>query len=141
MKVIIKRIDKSLPMPEYKTKGAAAMDCYVRQDLKIAPKETALAPLNIVIRPPHGHFTIIAARSSLHKKGLMLANGIGIVDEDYSGNEDELKAAVYNFSDKTVEIKKGDRIAQIIILPFDRVEWEEVENMNGKNRGGFGSTG
>jgi len=63
------------------------------------------------------------------------------VDEDYSGNEDELKAALYNVTDKPVAIKKGERIVQVIVLPFDKVEWEEVEDMGSENRGGFGSTG
>lgn len=141
MKVKIKKIDKSLPLPEYKTGGAAAMDCYVRENTTIAADSVALIPLNIVVKPPKGHFTIIAARSSLPKRGLFLANGIGIVDEDYSGNNDELKAAVYNFTDKPVEIKKGDRIVQVIILPYDKVEWQETENMENENRGGFGTTG
>ena len=141
MKVKIKRIDKTLPLPEYKTGGAAAMDCYVRENITVAAYSVGLIPLNIVVKPPAGHFTVIAARSSLHKSGLFLANGIGLVDQDYSGDNDELKAAVYNFTDKPVEIKKGDRIVQIIVLPFDGVQWEEVEKMDGESRGGFGTTG
>ena len=83
----------------------------------------------------------MAARSSLHKRGLMLANGIGIGDEDFAGDNDEYQAALYNFTDVPVEVKRGDRIVQIIVLPFDRVEWEEVNSHGGRDRGGFGSTG
>lgn len=141
MRVRIKRIDTSLPLPEYKTGGAAAMDCYVREDITVPADSVEMVPLNIIVRPPKGHFTLIAARSSLHKQGLFLANGIGIVDEDYSGDNDELKAAVYNFTDAPVEIKKGDRIVQVIVLSFDKVEWEEVDDMGTASRGGFGTTG
>lgn len=141
MKVKIKRVDTSLPLPKYKTGGAAAMDCSVRENTTIPADSVGMVPLNIIVRPPKGHFTLLAARSSLHKHGLFLANGVGIIDEDYSGNGDELKAAVYNFTDAPVEVRKGERIVQVIVLPFDRVEWEEVDNMGMQTRGGFGSTG
>lgn len=141
MKAKIKRIDKSLPLPEYKTSGAAALDCYVRATVKIEPKKVSYVPLNICIKPPTGHYILIAARSSLHKKGLILANGIGIADEDYCGNGDEYHAAVYNLTDEPVTIEKGDRIVQIILKPYEKVEWQEVEDMENNNRGGFGITG
>lgn len=141
MKVPVRRIDKTLPLPEYKTLGAAAMDCMTRADVTVPPKSVAMAPLNIALKPPRGHFVLLAARSSLHKRGLMMANSIGIGDEDFSGNNDEYQAALYNFTDTPVLLKKGERILQMIVLPFDRVEWEEKESLTDPDRGGFGTTG
>jgi dUTP pyrophosphatase len=141
MKVKIKRIDKSLPLPEYKTKGAAAFDLAAREEVLIKSTKCGYVPLNVCIAPPRGHMVILAARSSLHKKGLMMANGIGIGDEDFSGNDDEYKAALYNFTDSPIKIERGERVVQAIILPVDGVEWEEVDNMESETRGGFGSTG
>lgn len=141
MKVSVRRVDKKLPLPEYKTPGAAAMDCSVREDVRIPPKGVGMAPLNIALKPPKGHFVFLAARSSLHKRGLMMANGIGIGDEDFSGDNDEYQAALYNFTDASVQLKKGDRILQMIILPFDRVEWRETDSLGSPDRKGFGTTG
>lgn len=141
MKVAIRRIDKSVPLPEYKTPGAVAMDCCAREDTTVEPQSFGYIPLNMAIKPPTGHFVLLAARSSLHKRGLMPSNGIGIGDEDFSGDEDEYKAAVYNFTNEPVEVKKGDRVAQMMVLPYDRVVWEEVATLGSNNRGGFGTTG
>ncbi len=141
MKVSVRRVDKKLPLPEYKTPGAAAMDCSVREDVEIPSKSVAMAPLNIALKPPTGHFVLLAARSSLHKRGLVMANGIGIGDEDFSGDNDEYQAALYNFTDAPVALKKGDRILQMIILPFDRVVWNEVDSLGNPDRKGFGTTG
>lgn len=141
MKAKIKRIDKSLPLPAYKTTGAAALDCHVRETVIAAPQQIAYVPLNVCIKPPKGHYVMLVARSSLHKRGLILANGIGIGDEDFCGNQDEYKAAVYNFTNAPVTIEKGDRIAQMIVRPYEKVEWEEVEDMANESRGGFGTTG
>ncbi len=141
MKVSVRRIDKGIPLPEYKTAGAAAMDCSVREDIEIPAMSIAMVPLNIALKPPQGHFVLLAARSSLHKRGLSMANGIGIGDEDFSGDNDEYQAALYNFTHASVALKKGDRILQIIILPFDRVVWDEVDSLGNPDRKGFGTTG
>lgn len=141
MKVKIKRIDKTLPLPSYKTSGAAAFDCYARQTTIAESKRVAYVPLNVCIKPPTGHYVMMAVRSSLHKKGLMLANGVAIGDEDFCGNQDEYHAALYNFSEQSVIIERGERIVQMILKPYDKVEWEEAEDLGEKNRGGFGTTG
>ena len=79
---------------------------------------------------------------NLHKMGLMLINGIGIGDSDYCGSDDEYRAAVYNFSKKTVLVKKAERVVQMLVLRREKVEWEELAEFSKKNnRGGFGSTG
>lgn len=142
MQLKIKRIDKSLPLPEYKTSGAVAFDLTARIDLEIEPHTITLIPLNVIIKIPKGYTVILAPRSSLPlKKGLLIPNGIGILDQDYSGPEDEWKLEVLNFTDKKVKIEKGERIAQGLLVPIEKVKWEEVEKVNQPNRGGFGSTG
>lgn len=141
MKIRIKRFDTALPLPEYKTAGAAAFDCPARETVVIPPKGTAFVPLNIALQLPRGHLALVQARSSLPKRGLMVANGVGLIDEDYSGNNDELTAFLYNFTDEPVTVEKGDRLVQALILPVDRVEWDEVPELSAESRGGFGTTG
>lgn len=141
MRVRIKRIDKSLPLPEYKTEGAACFDFMARIMVTILPKKIVYVPLNVAILHPESHMLIMAARSSLHKKGLMLANNVAIGDTDFSGNEDEYRAALYNFSEKPATIERGERICQGFFRKYERAEWEEVEDLGNQSRGGFGSTG
>ena len=84
---------------------------------------------------------LVALRSSTpRKKGLHKPHGIGVIDNDYCGDEDEVKVQVFNSTDKEVVVEKGERIAQGIFVKIDKFEWDEVEKM-GKSRGGFGSTG
>lgn len=137
----IKRFDASLPLPEYKTSGAAGLDLVARLDTSIALQTVGYVPLNIALELPEGFFALLAARSSLHKKGLMLANGIGVGDYDYRGENDEYVAALYNFTPQTVAITKGERLVQLLIVPVARVEIVEKQIFRGQNRGGFGSTG
>ena len=141
MKVLIKRFDKSVPLPEYKTAGAAGMDLYSREEMIIAPHSVAYVPMNIALQIPEGAWVLLSARSSLHKKGLMLANGIGVGDYDYRGDGDEYKAALLNFTDQEVKIEKGERLTQMIIMQRERVELEEKDQFGTADRGGFGSTG
>jgi dUTP pyrophosphatase len=141
MKSRIKRFDKSLPLPEYKTSGAAGFDLCARTATTIPPHTIGYVPLNIALEPPEGYFVLLAARSSLHKRGLMCANGIGIIDRDYSGNDDEYQAVLYNYTDQLVTVEAGDRLMQGVFVPHIRGTWEEVDDMGNKSRGGFGSTG
>src|SRR3989344_1168008 len=141
MRVRIKRMDKSLPLPEYKTAGAVAFDLASRVSVTILPKGVVRVPLNVAIEPPPGYMVMLAARSSLHKKGLMLAHSVGIVDNDFCGDEDEYIVPLYNFTDLPVSVERGERIAQGMFKKYDKADWEEVENLGNKTRGGFGSTG
>lgn len=141
MKVKIKLFDRSLPLPEYKSAGAAALDLYSRLDLSIDPGTVVYVPLNVALQIPENYFVLMSARSSLQKKGLMMANGIGIGDYDYRGDGDEYQAALYNFSQETVLIEKGERLVQMIVLPREKIELEQLESFFENNRGGFGSTG
>jgi dUTP pyrophosphatase len=141
MKIKIKRFDKTLPLPSKQTNGAAAFDLAAREEVVIAPGTVGYVPLNVALETPPGHFLLIAARSSTHKKGIMMGNGIGIIDPDFSGDEDEVKAVCYNFTDQSVVIEKGFRIAQGTFIPVPAFAWDEVDELPNKNRGGFGSTG
>jgi dUTP pyrophosphatase len=141
MKIKIKRFDKTLPLPAKQTAGAAAFDLAAREEVVIAPGTVGYVPLNIAVETPPGHFLLVAARSSTHKKGLMMGNGIGIIDPDFSGDEDEVKAVCYNFTAAPVVVEKGFRIAQGIFIPAPSFEWDEIDELPNKNRGGFGTTG
>src|SRR3989344_2458570 len=142
MKINIKRLDKSIALPQYQTNGAVAFDLSAREDLFIPSKEIKLVPTGLVVCVPAGYMLMLAARSSLPlKKGLMLPNSIGVIDQDYCGPEDELKIQLYNFTDQAVEIKKGERLAQGIVVKIEKAEWAETEDLENNNRGGFGSTG
>ena len=141
MRIRIKRVDKSIPLPEYQTPGATSMDLYAGKNVEVLPDKTAYIPLNVVMKIPDGYVGILAVRSSTHKMGLMPVNGIGIIDPDYCGDEDVWTLAVWNFTKKKVTVEKGIRIAQILILPREKADWVEVETMGERNRGGFGSTG
>jgi dUTP pyrophosphatase len=141
MNIRIKRFDTTIPLPAYTTSGAAAFDLASREEVHILPGKVGYVPLNIVIAIPEGHTLLLVARSSLHKRGVVPANAVGIIDSDYRGNADELIAALYNFSDTEVVLSRGERIMQGLIVPVTHVEFEEVENMDSPDRGGFGSTG
>lgn len=141
MKVKIKRFDNKLPLPAYSTSGAAAFDLYAREDTVVKPGSVSLVPLNIALQVPDDHWVLVSARSSLHKRGLMMANGIGVGDYDYRGDNDEYHAALYNFTKKSIMVKRGERIVQMVVLKRDRVEFEEKTHFGTKSRGGFGSTG
>ena len=141
MKVEIKRIDKSLPLPIYETKKSVGFDLRVRKDTLIKKKIIGLVPLNVIVKVPKGFVLIIIARSSTPKKrGLLMPHGIGIIDQDYYGPKDEIFAQFYNFSQKDVLIKRGEKIGQGIFLPLKIIQWKEVKKIKQKTRGGFGST-
>lgn len=141
MNVAIKRFDTTLPLPEYKSAGAAALDLYARVTTSIPPHEVGYVPLNIALELPPDAWALMAARSSLHKKNVMMANGIGVGDADYCGDTDEYRAALYNFSDRPVTIERGERIVQMIILTRQKIILTEKTHFTGPNRGGFGTTG
>ncbi len=141
MKIKIKRIDKDLPLPCYETGGSVGFDILARTDVTVEPGRVALVPGNIIVQVPEGYMLTVAARSSTPiKRGLLTPHGIGIIDRDYCGPEDEIKIQVYNFTKEPVKIKRGDRIAQGLFVRVDKFEWNEVDDTGVKSRGGFGST-
>lgn len=141
LRVAIKRIDKGLPLPVYATAGSVGFDLLCRETVEILPREIELIPGNVIVRVPAGYFLMLTLRSSTpRRKSLLIPNGVGIIDQDYSGEGDELKVQVLNFGDEAVEVKRGERIAQGLFIPVVHVQWDEIEKV-GQGRGGFGSTG
>ena len=141
MKVKIKRIDKNLPLPIYETSGSVGFDLLCREDVIINPSEVALIPVNVIVETPQGYMLMVTLRSSTPRKyGLLMPHGVGVIDNDYCGEEDEIKIQVYNFTDSPVTVNRGDKIAQGIFTKVDIAQWEEVDKMKPETRGGFGST-
>jgi dUTP pyrophosphatase len=141
MKLKIKRFDKSLPLPIHKTPGAVAVDLCSRVDMEIKAKEITYIPMNVAIKIPDGYFILLAARSSTHKMGLMPINGIGVIDRDYCGDNDEYNFLVQNFTDNTVKVERGTRLCQLLLIKCENFEFTEVEHLDSVDRGGFGTTG
>jgi len=141
-KLIFKKIEKDLPDPEYKTEGSIGFDLVARVETVVPSFEVRLIPLNLVVKIPEGYGLFLLPRSSTPiKKQLLIPNGVGIIDQDYCGEEDELKLQVLNFSKKEVLVERGERIAQCVIVKIDQSQLLGVEKMSEKSRGGFGSTG
>lgn len=142
MKVKITRIDKSLPLPEYHTKGSVGFDFYARITTKVKPKQFASIPTNLIIATPKGYMLMVANRSSTGvKKGLMMLNGVGVGDQDFCGPTDEYHMALYNFTNKTITVERGERVAQGIFVSVGIADWVETKPRKAKSRGGYGSTG
>ena len=142
MDVRITRLDPAVDLPRYQTAGAAGFDLASSADMTVQPGEVTLVPTGLVIEVPSGYFLGVFARSSTPlKRGLMVANGVGIVDADYCGPTDEIRIEVLNFTANPVTIARGDRLAQGVILPYVRATWREVTDLARPDRGGFGGTG
>lgn len=141
--------DKKLKMvseyklPEYKTAGAAGFDlfCNNEQPIIARPNEVVKVPTGIKMQIPEGYFGAIYPRSSSGiKSRIKLANTVGVIDSDYRG---EVVLFLVNEGDQDLEIQKGDRLAQMVIQPYLRVQIEEVQDLDETERGegGIGSTG
>ena len=141
--VRVTRVHPTVDLPMYQTAGAAGFDLAASVAMTVAPGQVTLVPTGLVIEVPAGHFLGVFARSSTPlKRGLMVANGVGIVDVDYCGPSDEIKIEVYNFTAAPVRVEAGDRLAQGVLIPYVRAEWtEDGRAHRTDNRGGFGSTG
>lgn len=142
MKIGIKRIDNTLELPKFETAGAVGFDILAREQTVIPSKEVVLVPGNIIIEIPEGYMLMVTSRSSTpRKKGLLTPHGLGVIDQDYCGPEDEILIQVYNFTGSDVVVERGERIAQGVFVPIARAEWVEIEEVTAKTRGGFGSSG
>jgi dUTP pyrophosphatase len=125
----------------YGSARAAGFDLAAAEEVEIPPGAIRLIGTGLVIAVPDRHFLAIIARSSTPlKRGLLVANAVGVIDPDYQGPADEVKIQVLNVTQQPVTVKVGDRIAQGIVLPAPRVEFEEGA-ADAPSRGGFGSTG
>lgn len=130
-----------LPLPRYMTPGAAGMDVYADLDaeLTVPPLGRALIPTGFALALPDGYEAQVRPRSGLAlRSGLTLLNSPGTIDADY---RDEVKILVINLGERPVQIRRGDRIAQLVVAPVTRVRWQEVERLEPTGRaGGFGHT-
>ena len=143
VKILVKKFDKNLKLPTYKTSGSSGMDlaACTKNKVNIKPGKTAIIPTGIAVAIPKNYEIQIRPRSGLAaQKGISVLNTPGTVDSDYRG---EIKIILINLSKKSFIVKSGDRIAQIILCPVAKGKLKEVKilprTMRGK--GGFGSTG
>lgn len=139
----MKIVSKSGKAPSYATDGASGMDlrAYLEEPMTLLPMERKLVPTGIYVEIPEGYEGQVRARSGLAiKKGIGLVNGIGTIDSDYRG---ELRVPLINWGSEPFEIQDGDRIAQLVIAKYERVQAELVQELSDTDRGtgGFGHTG
>ena len=141
-KILIKRLDPTVPLPSYAMAGDAGADLATRIDFTINPGERMLVPTGISIALPNGYVALVHPRSGLAiKHGISMVNTPGTVDAGYRG---ELQVILINHDlTQPVSFKKGDRIAQLVIQKVERADFVEVSDLPGSDRaaGGFGSTG
>ena len=142
VKLLIKKIQKNIILPEYKTDGSSGMDLManVEQAVKILPGEKKIISTGIMVAIPEQYEIQIRPRSGLaSKNGISVLNTPGTIDSDYRG---EIKVILINHGKDFFEIKKNDRIAQMVVCPIIKVELEEVESLpeTVRGKGGFGST-
>jgi dUTP pyrophosphatase len=142
VKVKIKLLDKSLPLPGYAHKGDAGLDLYSAADMVIKPYERRLVPTGIKMTIPEGYAGFVQPRSGLAiKHGIALVNSPGLIDSGYRG---EISVILINLDkDNDFTIKKGDKICQLVIKKIEQAELIETEylDLSDRGEGGFGSTG
>jgi len=143
VRILVKKFDKNIKLPAYKTSGSSGMDlmAYIKNKITIYPGKIALIPTGIAVAIPKNYEIQIRPRSGLAaKKGISVLNTPGTIDSDYRG---EIKIILINFSKKSFIVKSGDRIAQMILCPVAKGKIKEVKNLprTVRGKGGFGSTG
>ncbi len=141
MKINIKKLEPDAIIPTKGSDAAAGVDLYAPRALAIHPGCNGVVDTGLAIEIPDGYFGAIFARSGMAiRKGLRLANSVGVIDADYRGS---LKVVLHNDTDIIRPVQEGDRIAQLVILPYEKIEFSEVEELTDTHRGdgGFGSTG
>ena len=143
VKVLIKKLDPAVEIPNYKTKGSSGMDlmAFVENQIIISPNNSALIPTGLSVAIPKDVEIQIRPRSGLAiKSNISVLNAPGTIDSDYRG---ELKIILFNHSNAEFIVKNNDRIAQMVLTPVLKVDFEEVDALPDSTRGsgGFGSTG
>ena len=143
VKVLIKKLDPAVKLPEYKTSGASGVDliAFIKEAIDLKPKQSALIPTGLFVAFSKDFEIQIRPRSGLAaKNNISVLNTPGTIDSDYRG---EIKVIIYNHGSENFSINNGDRIAQMILTPVLKMELEEVNNLpkSIRGEGGFGSTG
>ena len=142
-KVLIKKLDPSVKLPSYKTKGASGMDlmAFIKEPINIKPQTSSLISTGISLAFSKNYEIQIRPRSGLAaKNNISVLNTPGTIDSDYRG---ELKIIIYNHGKEDFIVNNGDRIAQIVLAPVIKIELEETNTLpeTVRGEGGFGSTG
>jgi len=143
VKVLIKRLDLAVRLPEYKTNGASGMDliAFIKEPINIKPKTSSLIPTGLSVAFSNDYEIQIRPRSGLAaKNNISVLNTPGTIDSDYRG---EIKIIIYNHGGKDFIVNNGDRIAQMVLSPVVKMELEEKNELPKtiRGEGGFGSTG
>ena len=142
MKLLIRRLDPDLPLPAYALTGDAGMDLVAAEDVTLKPGERAAIPTGIAVAIPEGYAGFVQARSGRSlKEGLGVANAPGLIDSGYRG---EIKVIAINLNlAELIDVRRGEKIAQIVFQKIERAEVEIVDELPTSERGeeGFGSTG
>ena len=143
VKVLIKKLDPAVKLPEYKTSGASGLDltAFIKKPIDLEPKTSVLIPTGLSVAFPEDYEIQIRPRSGLAaKNNISVLNTPGTIDSDYRG---EIKVIIYNHGNENFSINNGDRIAQMILAPVVKMELEEKNDLpkSIRGKGGFGSTG
>ncbi|VUX54930.1 deoxyuridinetriphosphatase [uncultured Woeseiaceae bacterium] len=144
LRILDSRVGESIPLPHYATSGSAGLDmrACIDEALTVKPGETVLVPSGIAIHIEDKTLAaVLLPRSGLgHKHGLVLGNLTGLIDSDYQG---QVYISCWNRSQKAYEVQPGERIAQMVFVPVERVKFEVVEEFEDSSRGarGFGHSG
>tara|TARA_Y100000590_G_scaffold235004_1_gene264644 strand:+ start:9777 stop:10214 length:438 start_codon:yes stop_codon:yes gene_type:complete len=143
IKILVKKFDKKIKLPSYKTSGSSGMDliAYTKNKIVIMPGKIAMVPTGITVAIPKNYEIQIRPRSGLAaKKSISVLNTPGTIDSDYRG---EIKIILINLGKKSFVIKSGDRVAQMIVCPVVKGKFKEVKHLPKtiRGKGGFGSTG
>jgi dUTP pyrophosphatase len=142
VQVNIVRLDPDLPLPSYAHPGDAGADLFAREDVTLRPGERRLVPTGVALALPEGYVALVHPRSGLaHRSGLSIVNAPGTIDAGYRG---EVQVCLVNLDPATpIELRRGDRIAQLVIQRFERAAFVEVDQLPHSSRGagGYGSTG
>jgi dUTP pyrophosphatase len=141
MQIPLKRLDPDLPIPRHAHPGDGGVDLHATEHATLAPGERTMMPTGIAIAIPEGHAGLVVPRSGLAaREGVGIVNAPGLVDSGYRG---EIKVILVNHGSDSVEITRGDRIAQLVVVAVAAQEYVEVEQLPDSTRGegGFGSTG
>ena len=143
VKILIKKLDPDVKLPEYKTNGASGMDllAFIKETIKVKPKTSSLIPTGLSVAFSENFEIQIRPRSGLAaKNNVSVLNTPGTIDSDYRG---EIKVIIYNHGNNEFSINNGDRIAQMVLTPVVKMELEEAVDLPKtiRGEGGFGSTG
>lgn len=143
--LVVRTTNTEVQAPTFGTSKSAGLDFYLPKAVTIGANETRLVDFEVSVQFPEDMSGFLFIRSSAAKRGLLLRNGVGLIDNDYTGIKDTIKALLWNTTDQPVTLAKGDRVVQLVLFPTVYppgvdIQYVEDDDMD-TNRGGFGSTG